>query len=268
MSPGVSPGSSVDSDTTSLEAAYIGLWPCICNGAVLGLFPRLRDYTRNTVGSCLDVTAYICRSSQWEGLRFISLLGSVVKLYAFASCSYVAAIQEVQTSHSLTRRGLRAAPLRPIERAQAVVFQGSARREGVATCRELSLSQCAVLSSHHCLFIHVHAPCALRIRRDPLSRKAMEAFEDENPFESEPERLQSPDSSSSRVDISGVSSPELASQPSRLTSPPTSPSRRNTFPSSGSHRQPQAHKSDFCCARDHWLHSGEDVEILVRDFVK
>ena len=138
-----------------MEAAYIGLWPCICNGAVLGLFPRLRDYTRNTVGSCLDVTAYICRSSQWEGLRFISLLGSVVKLYAFASCSYVAAIQEVQTSHSLTRRGLRAAPLRSIERAQAVVFQGSARREGVAACRELSLSQCAVLSSHHCLFIHV-----------------------------------------------------------------------------------------------------------------
>ncbi|KAI0716042.1 hypothetical protein C8T65DRAFT_642639 [Cerioporus squamosus] len=97
----------------------------------------------------------------------------------------------------------------------------------------------------------------------------MEAFEDENPFESEPERLQSPsDSSSSRVDISGVSSPELVSQPARFASPPTSPSRRNTFPSPGSHRQPQAQKSDFCCTRDHWLHSGEDAEILITDALK
>lgn len=90
---------------------------------------------------------------------------------------------------------------------------------------------------------------------------AMEPFEDDNPFESEPERLQS-DSSSSRVNVSGVSSPDLA-QPAHLSSPPTSPSRRNTFPSPGSHRQPQAFKSDFCCGRDQWLHSGEDAEILV-----
>ncbi|RPD64304.1 hypothetical protein L226DRAFT_544894 [Lentinus tigrinus ALCF2SS1-7] len=97
----------------------------------------------------------------------------------------------------------------------------------------------------------------------------MEAFEDENPFESEPERLQShSDSSSSRVDLSGVSSPELVSQQARIASPPTSPSRRNTFPSPGSHRQPQVHKSDFCCARDHWLHSGEDAEILITDALK
>ncbi|TFK91741.1 hypothetical protein K466DRAFT_514818 [Polyporus arcularius HHB13444] len=97
----------------------------------------------------------------------------------------------------------------------------------------------------------------------------MEAFEDENPFESEPQRLQShSDSSSSQVDISGVSSPELVSHPAPLASPPTSPSRRNTFPSPGSHRQPQAQKSDFCCTRDHWLHSGDDAEILITDALK
>ncbi|RDX54376.1 PX-domain-containing protein [Lentinus brumalis] len=97
----------------------------------------------------------------------------------------------------------------------------------------------------------------------------MEAFEDENPFESEPQRLQShSDSSSSQVDISGVSSPELVSHPVPLASPPTSPSRRNTFPSPGSHRQPQAQKSDFCCTRDHWLHSGDVAEILITDALK
>ncbi|KAI0763744.1 hypothetical protein BD413DRAFT_483405 [Trametes elegans] len=101
----------------------------------------------------------------------------------------------------------------------------------------------------------------------------MDAFEDENPFESEPGRLQSPDSSSSRVDLSGpgaLSSPPVsAQQPPRAVSPPTSPgARRNAFPSPGSHRQPQAFKSDFCCARDRWLHSGEDVEILITDALK
>ncbi|KAI1796552.1 hypothetical protein LXA43DRAFT_986008 [Ganoderma leucocontextum] len=95
----------------------------------------------------------------------------------------------------------------------------------------------------------------------------MEPFEDDNPFESEPERLQS-DSSSSQVNVSGVSSPDLAGQPARLSSSPTSPSRRNTFPSLGSHRQPQAYKSDFCCGRDQWLHSGEDAEILITDALK
>ncbi|OSD02994.1 hypothetical protein PYCCODRAFT_1434877 [Trametes coccinea BRFM310] len=93
----------------------------------------------------------------------------------------------------------------------------------------------------------------------------MEVFEDENPFESEPERLQS-DSSSSRVNISALSSP--VPQQARIASPPTSPSRRNTFPSPGSHRQPQASKSDFCCVRDHWLHSGDDAEILITDALK
>ncbi|KAH9935857.1 uncharacterized protein BXZ73DRAFT_100332 [Epithele typhae] len=95
----------------------------------------------------------------------------------------------------------------------------------------------------------------------------MEVFEDENPFESEPERLQS-DGSSSRVDIPTVPSPPFVEPIVRTPSPPTSPTGRGTFPSAGTHRQPQAYKSDFCCGRDHWLHSGEDVEILIPDALK
>ncbi|KAI0924016.1 hypothetical protein AcW1_006799 [Taiwanofungus camphoratus] len=96
----------------------------------------------------------------------------------------------------------------------------------------------------------------------------MEAFEDDNPFETEPEHIPSDTSSSSKVAVSEPSSPP--SQPSRiLTSPPMSPpAKRPTFPSSGSHRQPQTYKSDFCCTRDQWLHSGEDVEILITDALK
>ncbi|EMD39045.1 hypothetical protein CERSUDRAFT_112741 [Gelatoporia subvermispora B] len=95
----------------------------------------------------------------------------------------------------------------------------------------------------------------------------MDHFEDENPFESEPERLHS-DTSSAMVAVSQPSSPPM--HPARvLASPPASPtSRRPVFPSSGSHRQPQMHKSDFCCIRDQWLHSGEDVEILITDALK
>ena len=88
-------------------------------------------------------------------------------------------------------------------------------------------------------------------------------FEDENPFETEPERNHSDTSSSSRVAVSEPPSP-LPPVARALSSPPQSPSlRRPTFPSQGSHRQPQTFKSEFCCARDQWLHSGEDVEILV-----
>ena len=88
-------------------------------------------------------------------------------------------------------------------------------------------------------------------------------FEDENPFETEPERNHSDTSSSSRVAVSEPPSP-LPTAARALSSPPQSPSlRRPTFPSQGSHRQPQTFKNEFCCARDQWLHSGEDVEILV-----
>ncbi|KZT09908.1 uncharacterized protein LAESUDRAFT_645660 [Laetiporus sulphureus 93-53] len=98
----------------------------------------------------------------------------------------------------------------------------------------------------------------------------MESFiEDENPFEAEPDRLQSDTASSmSRVAVSEPVSP-LPPPSHDLSSPLQSPSpRRPVFPSQGSHRQPQTNKSDFCCARDRWLHSGEDVEISITDAVK
>ncbi|KAI0726744.1 hypothetical protein C8Q72DRAFT_844338 [Fomitopsis betulina] len=94
-------------------------------------------------------------------------------------------------------------------------------------------------------------------------------FEDENPFDTELERNHSDTSSSSRVAVSEPPSP-LPPMHRALSSPPQSPSlRRPTFPSQGSHKQPQtSFKSEFCCARDQWLHSGEDVEILIVDAVK
>ncbi|THH26426.1 hypothetical protein EUX98_g7761 [Antrodiella citrinella] len=94
----------------------------------------------------------------------------------------------------------------------------------------------------------------------------MEPFEDENPFDTEPERVNSDESSAFKVNLSEPSSPPL--QALRLPSSPQANSSRPAFPSSGSHRQPQAYKSDFCCTRDQWLHSGEDVEILITDAQK
>ncbi len=95
----------------------------------------------------------------------------------------------------------------------------------------------------------------------------MEPFEEENPFDNDTERVHSETSSSSQVNLSEPASPP--SDPSRvLTSPPTSPSTsRPTFPSSGSHRLPQVYKNAYCCNRAQWLHSGEDVEILVCDLI-
>ncbi|GAW09527.1 sorting nexin-41 [Lentinula edodes] len=95
----------------------------------------------------------------------------------------------------------------------------------------------------------------------------MEAFDDENPFDTESDRIPSETSSTSKVDISEPPSPPF--NPSRqLSSEITSPER--TFPSQGPPRQPQRSnfKSDFCCARDRILHSGDDVEILITDAQK
>ncbi|KAJ3878928.1 hypothetical protein F5051DRAFT_404432 [Lentinula edodes] len=95
----------------------------------------------------------------------------------------------------------------------------------------------------------------------------MEAFDDENPFDTESDRIPSETSSTSKVDISEPPSPSF--NPSRqLSSEITSPER--TFPSQGPPRQPQRSnfKSDFCCARDRILHSGDDVEILITDAQK
>ncbi|KAH7881801.1 hypothetical protein F5I97DRAFT_1818311 [Phlebopus sp. FC_14] len=93
----------------------------------------------------------------------------------------------------------------------------------------------------------------------------MDNFEGDNPFEVDADRVPSETSSTSKVNISAPSSPPPSAP--RLLSP-TNPASR-PFPSSGSHRLPQStYKNDFCCYRDRWLHSGEDVEILITDAQK
>lgn len=91
----------------------------------------------------------------------------------------------------------------------------------------------------------------------------MEPFEDENPFDNGADRLHSEESLGLRVDSSEPASPsDDAFSP--ISPQPGSPTvSKPTFPSPGSHRLPQAHKNDYCCSRDRWLHSGEDVEITV-----
>ena len=104
-----------------------------------------------------------------------------------------------------------------------------------------------------------------RTPRFNLTHHTMEAFEDENPFEAEGGQLHSETSSPANVNFSEPSSPPTNAYNRVLSPQPGSPSvSKPTFPSPGSHRLPQPYKSDYCCARDHWLHSGEDVEILVR----
>ncbi|KAJ7257926.1 hypothetical protein B0H12DRAFT_1110653 [Mycena haematopus] len=94
----------------------------------------------------------------------------------------------------------------------------------------------------------------------------MEAFEDENPFETDSDRRTSTASSPDKVDLSEPPSPPP--NPSQQLSP-TSPTFTRPFPSPGTARQPQAtFKSDFCCQRDRVLHSGDDVEILITDAQK
>ncbi|KAI9464578.1 hypothetical protein BJY52DRAFT_1250060 [Lactarius psammicola] len=99
----------------------------------------------------------------------------------------------------------------------------------------------------------------------------MEPFEDENPFSTVDPPLSSA-SSNSHVDVSAPPSPAnltlaLPSSPHTSTQ---SPSLRSGFPSQGSGNTPRppTSKSDFCCFRDQWLHSGEDVEILITDAQK
>ncbi|KAJ3745478.1 hypothetical protein DFH05DRAFT_1396229 [Lentinula detonsa] len=95
----------------------------------------------------------------------------------------------------------------------------------------------------------------------------MEASDDENPFDTESDRIQSEASSTSRVDISNPPSPPF--NPSRQLSSETTNSER-PFPAQAPRRQSQQlnFKSDFCCARDRILHSGEDIEILITDAQK
>lgn len=89
----------------------------------------------------------------------------------------------------------------------------------------------------------------------------MDTYDDENPFDTEPDHVSSETSSTSKVDLSEPNSPPHS--PSRLRSP-TTPQTSAQFPSGGPHKpSPAQFKADFCCARDRWLHSGDDVEILV-----
>ncbi|KAF8271595.1 hypothetical protein EI94DRAFT_1720139 [Lactarius quietus] len=86
----------------------------------------------------------------------------------------------------------------------------------------------------------------------------MEPFEDENPFSTADPPLSSA-SSNSHVDVSAPPSP--ANFALALPSSPTgTPSLRGGFPSQGSGptSRPLTSKSDFCCIRDQWLHSGEE----------
>ena len=87
----------------------------------------------------------------------------------------------------------------------------------------------------------------------------MDDLEDDNPFDQDAENITS-ETSTSKLDLSEPPSPPLPSHHLSASSPLGRP-----FPSPGSHKQPQmSFKSDFCCARDRVLHSGEDIEILVR----
>ncbi|KIK07774.1 hypothetical protein K443DRAFT_86496 [Laccaria amethystina LaAM-08-1] len=95
----------------------------------------------------------------------------------------------------------------------------------------------------------------------------MDGFEDENPFEQDAEHIPSETSSTSKVALYEPSSPPQ--HPSGQLSPSSPRTNRPPFPSSGSHRQPYSnYKTDYCCARDRVLHSGDDVEILITDAQK
>ncbi|KAG9312889.1 hypothetical protein JVU11DRAFT_6322 [Chiua virens] len=89
----------------------------------------------------------------------------------------------------------------------------------------------------------------------------MDAFDDDNPFENDMERVPSETSSTSKVNISAPSSPPPNTAQLLAPSKP--------YPTAATQRQPQqSYKSDFCCYRDRWLHSGEDAEILITDAQK
>ncbi|TRM65203.1 hypothetical protein BD626DRAFT_488020 [Schizophyllum amplum] len=68
---------------------------------------------------------------------------------------------------------------------------------------------------------------------------------------------------SRKLDISNPPSPPM--NPSRqLASPPLN----RTFSSTSPRQQTTNYKSDYCCARDRDLHSGDDVEIVISDAQK
>jgi len=89
----------------------------------------------------------------------------------------------------------------------------------------------------------------------------LDNFEEENPFDQDGDRIPSETSSTSKVALYEPPSPPY---PSLQLSPTSANMNRPPFPSPGSHRPSNAnYKTDFCCARDRVLHSGDDMEILV-----
>ncbi|KDQ61603.1 hypothetical protein JAAARDRAFT_31064 [Jaapia argillacea MUCL 33604] len=95
----------------------------------------------------------------------------------------------------------------------------------------------------------------------------METFQDENPFETEPSRPRQLSEQSSDISVVDVSLPSSPPQPARTFSP-SSDGQGRPFPSPGSGPRHSTSKNDYCCLRDRWLHSGEDVEILIIDAQK
>ncbi|KLO17960.1 hypothetical protein SCHPADRAFT_913377 [Schizopora paradoxa] len=93
----------------------------------------------------------------------------------------------------------------------------------------------------------------------------MSDFEDANPFQTTDD-VQS--ETVSNIDLSEPSTPPT--HPARILSPPPTPGVLNRSFSRPQAQRPsqQVIKSDFCCSRDRWLHSGEDVEIQITDAQK
>lgn len=112
-------------------------------------------------------------------------------------------------------------------------------------------------------------PSSHRTTTTSAAEHLMSDFEDHNPFQVDNDDVHSEPESSSNVDLS--SEPDTPpAHPSRiLASPPASPGVNRSFTTAQVLKPaplrppPQVYKSDFCCARDRWLHSGEDVEIQV-----
>ncbi|KAI5121504.1 hypothetical protein M0805_006541 [Coniferiporia weirii] len=115
----------------------------------------------------------------------------------------------------------------------------------------------------------------------------MSDFDDHNPFQTDADDVVDADADAhSEPDSPDDSNVDLSSEPATppahpariLASPPTSPGVNIGFASptsvTSTPKQPSQRptqppfKNDFCCARDRWLHSGEDVEIQIVDAQK
>lgn len=104
--------------------------------------------------------------------------------------------------------------------------------------------------------------------------ETMSDFEEHNPFQTDVDDPQSDADSPNNSNVDLSSEPDTPpAHPARIpASPPVSAGINRGFssPPGSAGRQaafkppPPAFKSDYCCPRDRWLHSGEDVEIQVR----